>query len=137
MFDVSFFPFFDMKNKMGFIMYDDGSPVYGKDIRAVIDKHYDIENPKVKYDTFRKDVDDAFRVYAQATHLRIVYDSFTENMKEFLRKNYDYFLSEYQIMTRKEIFMLFESATMNLLYEVASNLFTYHEEPKDCHEEQF
>ena len=118
-------------------MYDDGVPIYGKDIRAVIDKHYDIDNPKVKYDTFRKDVDDAFRVYAQATHLRIVYDSFTENMKEFLRKNYDYFLSEYQTMTRKEIFMLFEGATMNLLYEVASNLFTYHEESKDCHEEQF
>lgn len=136
MFDYSFYPLFDRKYKMGFIMYDDGSPVYGKEIRKVIDKHYDIDNPKVRYDTFRNDVDDAFREYAKVCHISVVYDSFTENMKDFLRK-YDYFLSEIQMMTKKEIFMLFDGADMNLLYEVASNLFTYHNEIEDSHEETF
>lgn len=136
MFDYSFYPLFDVSYKMGFIMYDEGEPVYGKDIRMVIDKHYAIDNPKMKYDSFRKDVDDAFREYAKVCHISIVYDLFTENMKDFLRK-YDYFLCEYQQMTKKELFMLFEGASMELLYEVASNLFTYHKEVKDSHEEKF
>lgn len=40
-------------------------------------------------------------------------------------------------MSKKELFMLFEGASMELLYEVAGNLFTYYKDEKDSHEEKF
>jgi hypothetical protein len=134
MFTNNFYVKFDTNHK--YIVYDNNIPVYGKDLYKVMCKYYPNMNEQERTDSFIKDLDDAFRDYSRLCHINLVYDSFTHNMKEYLKTiNYSYALCEIQNMSRKEIFYMFNEAPISLLYEVASNIFTYLEEQKDSHED--
>lgn len=138
MFTETFYPIFDNKYKIGFIMYSEGSLVYGKELNKILKKMYDTDSLEVYSKKFVEDINEAYREYAKVCHINIIYDSFTENMKKFLtRYDMNYTLCEIQNMTRKEIFLLFDGASMDMLYEVASNLFTYHNSNNDSHDEIF
>ena len=138
MFDDNFYVRFDDKDKT-YVLYVNGSPVYGKDIVKKIEEHYTNKEPLDKINEFTKDLDDAFREYCKVCHIPLVYDSFSDSMKSYLehrdicdRK----FLCEYQRMTRKQIFYEFNNADIVLLYEVACVLCSDKNLIKDEHDEE-
>ena len=136
MFTDEFYPVFDKNYKSGFVVFYEGSVIYGNELNKILKKIYRKSSLTDCTKDFVSDVNAAFREYAKVRHIKIRYDSFTENMKTFL-DNENYTLCEIQNMTRKEIFTLFEGSSMDFLYEVASNLFTYDTNDDDSHEESF
>ena len=131
MFNKSFYPRFDEKYQHGFIMYSNGSPIYGKEIQDILKSVYK-KNISDCYKLFSIDLNNAYREYAEVCYIPILYDSFTDEMKEFIENNNNiYYLCDIQKMTRKELFMLFDGADINLLYNVASFIFTYCDEKND------
>lgn len=138
MFNDEFYPIFDKKYKNGFVMYCGGSLIYGKELNKILKKKYNTDSMEVYSKMFINDVNSAFRDYARVCHIALVYDSFTENMKKYLSSSdTKYTLCKIQNMTRREIFTLFDGASIDLLYEVASNLFSYCKGNDDSHDEIF
>ena len=140
MFDDNYYIRFDTQHK--FIVYFNNSPVYGKDLLKVFEERYPNKSREEQYLDFEKDINEAYREYAKVCHIPIVYDNFTKNMKNYLKKlptSERLYLCEYQSMTRKEIFMLFEGASMKLLYEVSLYLENQNVilNKDDTHEEVF
>ena len=139
MFDDNYYVRFDTRHN--YMVYVNGSPVYGKELNKTLEERY----PNKSYDEqrleFEKDINEAYREYAKVCHIPIVYDSFTKNMKTFIKNmpfSYRPLLCEYQSMTKKDIFMLFEGASMKLLYEVSLFLENKNMLNKDdTHEEVF
>ena len=134
MFTDIFYVRFD--TRYNYLVYENDIPIYGKEIQRVIERQYPNLSPEERINAFHKDIDDAFKEYAKVCHIKIKYDSFSDNMKKYLNStSYKYYLCEIQRMTRKEIFLLFQDADIHLLYEVASFLFTYVDEVNDSHED--
>lgn len=140
MLDDNYYIRFDTQHK--FIVYFNNSPVYGKELLKVFEERYPNKSVDDQRLDFEKDINEAYREYARVCHIPIIYDTFTKNMKNYIKKLSSYerpYLCEYQSMTRKDIFMLFEGASMKLLYEVS----LYLENQKvisnkdDTHEEIF
>ena len=137
MFNKSFYPKFDEKYQHGFIMYSNGSPIYGKEIQDILKSVYK-KNISDCYKLFSIDLNNAYREYAKVCYIPILYDYFTDEMKEYIENNNNiYYLCDIQKMTKTELFMLFDGADMNLLYNVASFIFTYCDEKNDSHDESF
>ena len=139
MFDDNYYVRFDTQYK--FIVYFNNSPVYGKDLLKVFEERYPNKSVDDQRLDFEKDINEAYREYARVCHIPIIYDTFTKNMKTFIKNmpfSYRPLLCEYQSMTRKDIFMLFEGASMKLLYEVSLFLENKNILNKaDTHEEVF
>ena len=134
MFSDMFYARFDTKHT--YLVYENDIPVYGKELRKVMERNYPNMTEDERRIAFKEDLDNAYMEYARVCHIKVVYDSFTHNMKEYLKNiNSLYALCEIQKMSRKEIFYMFNEAPMSLLYEVAINIFTYVEEQKDSHED--
>ena len=133
MFTDKFYARFDTRHK--FLVYENDTPVYGKELQKAMERQYPNLSLDERKDSFRHDLDDAFRDYAKACHIKVRYDLFTEEMKEHLRTlNPAPYLCEIQKMTRKELFLMFRDADINTLYDVASLIFSYVEE-NDPHED--
>ena len=129
MFTDTFYVRFDTRHK--FLVYENDIPVYGKELQKVLERNYPNVSLEERRKYFKEDIDNDFREYAKVCHIKVRYDFFTEDMKEYLKK---YYLCEIQSMTRKEIFLAFRDADINTLYEVASIIFAYVEE-NDPHNE--
>ena len=140
MFDDNFYVRFN-DNNHSYTLYVDNSPVYGKELAERIDEHYSyLEEPLLRVFEFEKDINDAFKEYCRVCHIPVVYDNFSESMKEFLDSQEIFdrkFLCEYQRMTRKELFRCFDGADIDLLYEVSCVLFAERTTINDVHEEMF
>ena len=138
MFDDNFYAKFDDK-KFSYIIYANGSPVYGKDIITKINERYSSVSSAYRTLEFENDINEAYREYCKVCHISLVYDNFSDSMKSYLesrdicdRK----FLCEYQRMTRKQIFYCFDKADdIELLYEVACVLFSDKNDDGDEHED--
>lgn len=137
MFDDIFYVRFDVTNDCGYQLFVDGSPIYGKEVLRAIDKHYNnLQLEEERKRAFKDDIDSAYRLYASVCHICIIYDSFTDDMKDFLtNKHSDVFLCDYQSMSKRKLFSLFEGASIDLLYDVASHIFLYCDDEHDSHEE--
>lgn len=134
MFTDTYYVRFDTKHT--YLVYENDAPVYGKELRKVLERNYPNMTEDERRIAFKEDLDTAYREYARVCHIKLVYDSFTHNMKEYLTNTKSlYALCEIQKMSRKQIFYMFNEAPMSLLYEVASNIFTYIEEQNDSHED--
>lgn len=134
MFNDAFYVKFNTKGS--YVVYDDNVSLYGKELQKALKRHYPNMTEDERRMAFKEDLDISFRDYAKVCHIKIIYDYFTHNMKEYLKNtNSLYALCEIQKMTRKEIFYMFYGAPISLLYEVASNIFSYVEEEKDSHDE--
>lgn len=134
MLNDTFYVRFDTKHT--YLIYEDDAPVYGKELCKAMERNYPNLTEDERRLAFKEDLDIAYREYAKICHIKVVYDSFTHNMKEYLTRSKSlYSLCEIQKMSRKEIFYMFDGASISLLYEVASNIFTYVEEQKDSHED--
>lgn len=136
MFNDEFYAIFDTKYTNEFIMCYKNTIVYGKEIRNIMKKFYNTEDIETCYKLFAKDIDEAYREYARVCHIHIIYDDFTQNMKDYLEKCDDiYYLCEIQNMSDRNLFMMFNTTDRNLLYEVAEFIFVYKDkkEPYDPH----
>ena len=120
MLDDNYYIRFDTKHN--YIVYYNGKPVYGKELVKVFSERYSNMALDEQRLAFENDINEAYREYARVCHIPIIFDKFTDGMKTFLcgrALNERRYICEYQNMTRKQLFKLFDGADINLLYEVS------------------